>query len=94
MTPYQIKRAHLRAHPDSKWWSRENMRFSGDCMANFGCRRGTFQGSPVWVLWRKGPIDWMRGPFQAPPTYFDARTLDIIHDIEGIGHTPGWPKGE
>ena len=36
MTPYELKRQYESAHPDGLFFSRNNMKFLGDTMSNYG----------------------------------------------------------
>lgn len=68
MTPSELRAKIEAANPDSKYFSRENMRFAGDSMKNFGVRSvtvvcdytatgeykpGDGQVIEVWELYRK-----------------------------------------
>jgi hypothetical protein len=52
MTPSQLKYAVESANPNSKFFTRANMQFSGDTMANYGCR----DAGDCWELYRKRPV--------------------------------------
>lgn len=54
MTASQLK-AKLDAR-GSKWFSRENMKFAGDTMRNFGVRSATVDGVDCWQVYRKNPV--------------------------------------
>jgi len=77
MTPSQLKALHEDAHPESLFFSRGNMRFAGDTMANFGVRAEpvtfkTWSGDIVtcWELYRRRPVKHgLRGSH-----YFDCVT--------------------
>lgn len=60
MTASQLKYNHELANPDSLFFSRNNMKFAGDTMANFGVRqvKKFVDGEPVelWELRRKTPV--------------------------------------
>lgn len=68
MTPSKLKFEIEKRNPESKFFTRENMRFAGDTMGNFGVRSATvrtnwdsegnyttFDGVSVecWELYRK-----------------------------------------
>jgi len=59
MTASELKARHEQANPDSLFFSRNNMKFAGDTMANFGVRKYvTAQGtvSDIHELYRKRPV--------------------------------------
>ncbi len=59
MTPSQLKSKHLQAFPESHFFSRENMRFSGDTMANYGVRETaekSTNGEPLLELYRRKAV--------------------------------------
>ena len=49
MTPSEIKYQYEQKHPQGRFFSRENMRFSGDTMRNFGVS----DAGDYWELYRK-----------------------------------------
>ena len=51
MTPSELKRNYEANHPNGRFFSRENMKFSGDTMKNFGC----FKSGDFYILYRKKP---------------------------------------
>ena len=59
MTPSQLKFEIERAHTESLFFSRNNMKFAGDTMANFGVRSAGVITSNMdeqieaWELYRK-----------------------------------------
>ena len=57
------------------FFSRETMKFFGDTMKNFGVRRSTRGGVPVWELYRKRPVKHgLQGSF-----YFDQSSFKRIY---------------
>lgn len=63
MTPSELRARHEDAHPESLFFSRNNMAFAGDTMSNFAVSREpvtftTYSGEPVtcWELRRKRPV--------------------------------------
>ena len=71
MTPSDLKHEIESRRPESRFFSRENMRFLGDTMRNYGVRKtaiktdynaeGNYTGRPtesvdVWELFRKRPV--------------------------------------
>ncbi|MBT94315.1 MAG: hypothetical protein CMA60_05760 [Euryarchaeota archaeon] len=70
-----------RLHPDSKFFARENMRFFGDTMRNFGVREprkivDNMGGERMaYELYRKQPVK--HGLSESH--YFDAETLKQVH---------------
>jgi len=67
MTPYELRRLFLNAHPSSLFFSRNNMKFAGDTMRNFGVK----DCGDRWLLYRKRPtlFGGLRG------FYFDKQTF-------------------
>lgn len=59
MNASELKRKIEQARPESRFFSRENMKFAGDTMANFGVREALiftgFAEVVVWELYRKKP---------------------------------------
>ena len=91
MTPSQLK---ARIEDASRFFSRENMKFSGDSMRNYGVRttvartNWTASGEYVegdgvtrtaWELYRKRAT--CRG--MKSSAYFDAETFQQIHGVKG-----------
>lgn len=84
-TPSQLRAAHEEAHPESLFFSRENMRFAGDTMANFAVAPdpvtfSTYSGETVtcWRLCRRRAVKHgLRGAF-----YFDCETFRRVHRPE------------
>jgi hypothetical protein len=62
MTPAQLKTEIERHNPDSKFFSRVNMKAAGDTMANYGVsgpveiETVTGEMVTVWELYRKNPV--------------------------------------
>lgn len=52
MTPSELKRKYENAHPDGLFFSRNNMKFLGDTMSNYGVRDAVTH----WELYRKRPV--------------------------------------
>ena len=52
MTPSELKRQYEIAHPDGLFFSRNNMKFFGDTMSNYGVR----DAGTHWELYRKRPV--------------------------------------
>lgn len=69
MTPYELKRKYKEAHPDNYFFTRNNMKFAGDTMRNFGVR----DAGTHWELYRKKPV--LFGGLSA--FYFDKQTFRI-----------------
>lgn len=62
-------------NPDSLFFSRNNMKFAGDTMANYGVKRTTINGGvEVFELFRKKPV--MYG--LAKSAYFHAETFKQV----------------
>jgi len=81
----QLRAAHEEAHPESLFFSRNNMRFAGDTMANFAVAPdpvtfATYSGETVtcWRLYRRRPVKHgLRGSF-----YFECDTFRRVHRPE------------
>jgi len=57
MTPYKLKEKYLAYNPDGHFFCRENMKFAGDTMQNYGVRHaGINNGVECWELYRKRPV--------------------------------------
>lgn len=65
MTPSNLKYLYEINNPDGHFFDRQTMKFFGDTMANFGCRRTTIalelwaggaQDVSCWELYRKRPV--------------------------------------
>ena len=79
MTPSGLKRLHEEAHPNSLFFSRENMRFAGDTMRNYGVRAVCVLDAgrtrvAAWELYRKKPVK--NGLQQS--AYFDQTTFKRV----------------
>jgi hypothetical protein len=83
MTPSELKREHEAAFPESEFFCRENMRFAGDTMRNYGVRKeyvrerrgGWLVGHrDVWELYRKKPV---KNGLQTS-AYFDRETFKRV----------------
>lgn len=81
-TASDLKHWHLLNYPDSKFFTRNNMRFAGDTMSNYRVRRDTvlvktFRGDvhECYVLERRKPV---KCDLQSD-TYFDSTTFKLIH---------------
>lgn len=53
MNASQLKYNHLLNFPDSHFFDRETMKFFNDKMSNFGVYKSTFNGLPVYIMYRK-----------------------------------------
>jgi len=75
MTPSKLKALILAKYPDDLFFSRENMRFAGDTMKNFGVRSVVLlvdgEEVPHWELYRKQPTS--KGA--RVPNFFNKKTL-------------------
>ena len=61
MTPSELKYQVSLTRSDSHFFSRNNMKFAGDTMRNYGvreCEVLTYSGEvvPAWELYRKKPV--------------------------------------
>lgn len=61
MTPSALKFHIEQANPQSRYFCRENMRFAGDRMSNYGVRETTIdtwteEAVPVYELYRRKPV--------------------------------------
>ena len=89
MTPSELKYQHEKNNPYSKYFTRETMKFWGDTMSNYGCRKATVKthwdnfGSyiedpieiEVWELYRKRPV---KNNLQES-AYFHTKTFERVH---------------
>lgn len=79
MTPAELKRKVIAADPETFFFTRNNMKFAGDTMKNFGVRAavvdlndGVTKDVKVWELYRKQTTPkGMSGSF-----FFDAVTFE------------------
>jgi len=79
MSPSELKRNYEIKNPCGKFFSRENMTFAGDTMANFGCRKEKGK----YLLYRKNKTrKGFSGGF-----IFDAQTFKYlgVYSFDGIG---------
>ena len=75
MTPSELKHKITQTGEEPYFFSRETMRFFGDTMANFGCRRAEHKGTLCWELYRKRPVrHGLQGSF-----YFDQQTFRRVY---------------
>ena len=77
MTPSQLKAHVEQTRSSSKFFCRENMRFAGDRMSNYGVRETaidtwTEEDVPVYELYRRKPV---KGGLQSS-AYFRKDTFE------------------
>ena len=77
MTPSELK--YRVADTEPYFFSRDTMRFFGDSMANYGCRKTVIRDKndveqEVYELWRKTPV---KHGLQSS-AYFDAKTFEQV----------------
>ncbi len=83
MTKHELKREVEKR--GGRFFSRENMRFSGDTMRNYGVRKATVttRSNPepieVWELYRKKPTE--AGLSQ--PAHFRMDNFERVFALEG-----------
>lgn len=82
MRPSNIKANYERNNPQGLWFSRKNMQFAGDTMANFGSYSVTVQtysGDVVecWCIYRKRKTS--KGAPAGAVAYFDKATFKVVH---------------
>lgn len=70
MTPSELKQHVQSNREESLFFSRDNMRFLGDTMKNYGVR----DAGSAWELYRKRPV---AGGVQSS-VYFDKETFDMV----------------
>jgi hypothetical protein len=76
-TVWDLARYFERMESQSRFFSKENMRFFGDTMANFEVTKGCLNGTKVYVLSRKrATVHFNAGPGY----YFDAKTLERVFE--------------
>lgn len=95
MTPYELKWHVLNANPDSKFFTRVNMRFLGDTLKNYGVRGavilsetnsdgvytpGTINKILVFELYRKRAVK--HGVKTS--VYFHAITFKTVYKKESL----------
>lgn len=74
MTPSQLRYHIEQTGQEPYFFTRETMRFFGDTMANFGCRKATHKGTLCWELYRKRPVKHgLRGSF-----FFDQQSFGRV----------------
>lgn len=76
MTPSDLK-YNVETKTDSCFFDRSSMKFFGDTMSNYGCRKITLfkTNQEVWELWRKRPVK--HGLNNS--AYFHIVTFERIH---------------
>lgn len=75
MNASELKAKILETNEQPYFFTRETMRFFGDTMRNFGVRKATRGGVPVWELYRKKPVKrGLQGSF-----YFDQQTFRRVY---------------
>lgn len=82
MTASELK-ANYEAEQGGNFFTRDNMKFFGDRMSNYGVRSAvidtwTETGIDCWELYRKHPVKMGN----KKSTYFDKRTFEIRHKRE------------
>lgn len=82
-TASQLKAQVEYSHTDSKFFTRDNMKFAGDTMANYGVRSATvtnLQGEQVevWELYRRKPVKYGL----QKSAYFDKLTFSQVFNHE------------
>jgi len=81
MTPSELKRNIERNRPESMFFSRNNMKYAGDTMRNYGVRSAkilTKEGvTEVWELYRRQPT---RHGFTRS-VYWDKVTFNVIYAL-------------
>lgn len=80
MTPSQLKAKYLTHNPEGHYFSHENMKFSGDTMANYGVREIAEAG--CYELYRKKPV---KGKMQES-RYFDSKTFESKNGAAYLVH--------
>ena len=73
--PSDLKYYLIDKYPDNKFSSRENMRFAGDTMANYGLQIIESEGKQLFELYRKKPVKYGL----QKSTYFDVETLRKVN---------------
>ena len=71
MTPSELK-SHVEQY--SNFFERSTMRFFGDTMKNYGCRKVTIGERDLYELYRKRPVK--HGLSES--AYFDAETFTRV----------------
>ena len=93
MTPSNLREAHESANPESKYFTRENMKFFGDTMRNYGVRSviimshtnsegvyhyETMNKIAVHELYRRAPVKHGLDT----STYFHMGNFKVVHSIK------------
>lgn len=74
--PSDLKYYLIDKCPDNKFFSSENMRFTGDTMSNYGLQLvETLEGNKLFELYRKKPV---KCGLQKS-AYFDVETLQKVN---------------
>lgn len=87
MTAYELRRCVESRGTKTHFFSRENMRFAGDTMRNYGVRRAkirTYSGEVVecWDLYRRRPVKYgLR-----TSAYFSAETFAQVFSLREPGN--------
>lgn len=84
-TASQLKTLVEGSNPSSKFFTRNNMKFAGDAMANYGVRSATItnlQGEKVevWELYRRKPVKYGL----QKSAYFNKQTFSQVFNHETI----------
>ena len=75
--PSDLKYYLVNKYPDNKFFSRENMRFAGDTMSNYGLRViENSEGNKLFELYRKKPVKYGL----QKSAYFDVVTLRKVNN--------------
>jgi hypothetical protein len=75
MSPTELKQNYLTHNPDGLFFCKENMKFAGDTMQNYGVRHaGINNGVECWELYRKRPV---KHGVQTS-AYFDKQTFEKL----------------
>lgn len=82
-TASQLKALVECSNPNSKFFTRANMKFAGDTMANYGVRSTTVTNSQgdqveVWELYRRKPVKYGL----QKSAYFDKQTFSQVFNHE------------
>lgn len=82
MDTYYLIRLHEKYHPDSKFFSRDTLRFFGERISEMRVLKGTtmVNGHECWVLssrQRNAPA----GVRQRRYHYFDINTLEVVYGL-------------
>lgn len=78
MTPSELKYAVEATGKNQHFFDRKTMKFFGDTMKNFGCRRVEIDGRQLWELYRKK----LTNKYQLRTVaYFDCETFHRVNDV-------------